>query len=87
MALIVCSSCALGPPPKIDTGILNMRARRFEFKNARGTRFNISLDTKNKKDQEYLHNQICGPGEQVIDLFTWFRKAITQISNDYYNRR
>lgn len=87
MVLIACSACAVGPPPKVDTGVLNMRKRQFEFKNSKGTRFNISLDTKQKDDIAYLHNQICGPGDQVIDLFTWFQKAMTQISEDYYQKK
>ena len=82
-----CSSCSVGPPPKVDTGILNMQKRQFEFRNHQGTRFNISLDTKNESDLKYLHNQICGPGDQVIDLFTWFQKALTQISEDYYTKK
>lgn len=87
MALMVFSACTIGPPPKVDTGILNMKKRQFEFKNYKGTKFNISLDTKNPSDIKYLHNQICGPGNQVIDLFSWFQKVMTQIKDDYYNKR
>lgn len=85
MALI--SGCAIGPAPKVDTGLINMKKRQIEYKNHKGTKFNISLDTKDKKNKEYLHNQICAPGEQVIDFMTWVRKAMTQLSNTYYNKR
>lgn len=87
LTVLIAFSACISPPPKVDTGILNMKKRRFEFKNSKGTRFNISLDTKNKADLEYLHNQICGPGDQVIDLFTWFQKLLTQVKDDYYTRK
>ncbi len=63
-----------------------MRRRQIEFKNSRGTHFNISLDTKQKDDIEYLHNQICAPGSQVIDYVSWFKKVMNQLGDDYYSK-
>jgi len=84
---MVLVGCSIGPAPKLDTGIVDMKRRQVDFKNHRGTKFTIKLDTTNEKDIKYLHNQICAPGDQVIDFMTWIRKAMTQLSDDYYNKR
>lgn len=87
MVLIVSSGCTIGPPPKMDTCLLNMKTRNFECKNPKGTRFKISMDTKDPKNIKYLHNHISAPGHQVIDMFTWFKKAMIQLQNEYYGKR
>lgn len=87
MALLLFSSCSIGPPPKMDTGILNMKDRKFEFKNSKGTKFIIYLSTQDPNDVKYLHNQICAPGDQVIDMLTWIRKVMNQLQSDYYTKR
>ncbi len=79
-------SCSIGPAPKVDTGIINMQERQIEFKNSQGTKFNIPLDTEDPKDVEYLHNQICAPGDQFIDFMSWIKKAMVQFQDDYYNK-
>lgn len=84
---MVLAGCSIGPAPKTDIGILDMNRRVVDFKNTSGTKFTISLDTKDKTEIKYLHNQIMGPGDQVIDLFTWFHKALTELKNDYYKKR
>lgn len=85
--LMVLAGCSIGPAPKTDIGILDMQRRVVNFKNTQGTKFTISLDTKDKSEIKYLHNQIMGPGDQVINLFTWFHKALTQLKEDYYGKK
>ena len=85
--LMVLVGCSIGPAPKTDIGILDMNRRMVDFKNTKGTKFSISLDTKAEREIKYLHNQIMGPGDQVINLFTWFHKALTELKDDYYNKR
>lgn len=86
--LMVLSACnTLPPPPRMDTGLINMKKRVINFKNEQGTHFEIPLNTRNKKDIQYLHNQVCAPGNQVIDFVTWFYKALTVVRENYYNNR
>lgn len=86
IALIVCNGCAIGPAPKMDTCLVNMRARQFECKNHKDTKFKISMYTTDKEDIEYLHNHVSAPGHQVIELFAWFNKAMTYLKNEFYNK-
>jgi hypothetical protein len=70
----------------MDTCLVNMNSRMFECKNPKGTRFAISMSTKDKKNIKYLHNHISAPGHQVIDFFTWVKKAMVYLQNEYYGK-
>lgn len=83
---ITLVGCSIGPAPKVDTCLVNMSARQFECKNSSGTKFNISMNTTDKKNIEYLHNHISAPGHQIIDFFAWIKKAMAELQNDYYNK-
>ena len=83
---MVLTGCSLGPPPKIDTCLVNMQTRMFECKNHKGTKFHISMNTRDPKNVQYLHNHISAPGDQIIDLMSWFKKAMLYIQNEYYNK-
>lgn len=86
MTLILFSACTIGPPPKMDTGLLDIERRVVNFKNHKGTKFSISLDTKDPEEKKYLDKQVMIPGDQLIDFITWVRKAMTQLQNTYYNK-
>ncbi len=86
--LVVFSGCAIGPAPKMDTCIVYMKpVRHFDCKNHKGTRFKIKFNTTNEDNIKYLDRHISAPGNQVIDFITWVKKAMTHLSNTYYNKR
>jgi hypothetical protein len=70
----------------MDTGLLDIERRMVNFKNHKGTKFSISLDTTDAEEKKYLDKQVMIPGDQLIDFITWLRKAMTQLQNTYYNK-